>query len=103
MSDYFFKALLSMCDCPPAVQVGVVFCRGCGFADKFHELEKRINCEFKCSGKVKVIGEQTKCETGAFEVSVNGNKVHSKKCGEGFPDTEAKLDKILCAIRSAIK
>ena len=94
---------MSECGCPPAVQVCVVFCRGCGFADKFHELENIINCEFKYSGKVEVIGEQTKCETGAFEVSVNGNIVHSKKCGDGFFDTEAKFDKILCAIRSAIK
>lgn len=51
---------------------------------------------------VKVVGEATPGVTGYLEVSVNGKLVHSKKNGDGYVDTDAKLKKIINAIESAM-
>uniref|UniRef100_A0A8B9P7D6 Selenoprotein W n=1 Tax=Apteryx owenii TaxID=8824 RepID=A0A8B9P7D6_APTOW len=40
--------------------------------------------------------------TGWFEVTVGGRLVHSKKNGDGFVDTDAKLQKIVAAIKAAL-
>ena len=39
--------------------------------------------------------------TGMFEVEVDGKLVHSKKNGDGFVDSEAKMQKIVDAIKKA--
>ena len=39
--------------------------------------------------------------TGEFEVKVEGNLVHSKVGGAGFPDTDAKMEKITQAVKAA--
>ena len=36
-----------------------------------------------------------------FEVEVEGNLVHSKMGGGGFPDTDAKMEKIIQAVKEA--
>jgi hypothetical protein len=35
-------------------------------------------------------------------VTVDGTLVHSKKAGDGYVDTDAKLDKILAAVGAAV-
>ncbi|CAF4314410.1 unnamed protein product, partial [Rotaria sordida] len=45
--------------------------------------------------------EATPEVTGFFEVTVDGKLVHSKKDGDGFPDTKDKMDKIVKAVEEA--
>ena len=52
---------------------------------------------------VEVTGESTPGITGWLEVEVNGTLVHSKKNGDGYVDSEAKLKKIKDAIEAALK
>uniref|UniRef100_A0A672UK62 Selenoprotein W n=2 Tax=Strigops habroptila TaxID=2489341 RepID=A0A672UK62_STRHB len=47
---------------------------------------------------LEVRGQGTREVTGWFEVTVGGSLVHSKKAGDGFVDTEAKLQRIAGAI-----
>ncbi|CAF1077189.1 unnamed protein product [Adineta ricciae] len=43
-------------------------------------------------------GEATPNTSGSFEVTVDGKLVHSKKKGDGFPDTQEKMNKIVKAV-----
>lgn len=52
---------------------------------------------------MNVVGESTPTITGYFEVSVGGELVHSKKNGDGFVDSDAKLKKIQSAIDAKLK
>jgi len=49
---------------------------------------------------VDVEGVRQSQRTGDFEVVVAGQLVHSKKGGDGFPDTDEKLQKIVDAVKS---
>jgi len=50
---------------------------------------------------VEITGEATPGTTGWLEVSVNGQLIHSKKRGDGYVDSDAKMQKILDAVRAA--
>ncbi|CAI8015639.1 Selenoprotein W [Geodia barretti] len=67
---------------------------------RYRRVQEELSDEF--GDKIAVLGESTKGITGSFEVTVAGKLVHSKKGGEGFVDSEAKLKKIVDAIRAAI-
>lgn len=49
-----------------------------------------------------VSGQGTLEVTGWFEVTVGGRLVHSKKNGDGFVDSDAKLQKIVAAIKASL-
>jgi predicted Rdx family selenoprotein len=51
---------------------------------------------------VEVSGEFTPEPSAAFEVSVNGKLVHSKKGGQGFVDSKHKYDAIMAAVGAAL-
>ena len=53
--------------------------------------------------QITIEGESTPGITGYFEVTVNGETVHSKKNGDGFVDNKEKMDKIKAAIDAALK
>jgi len=49
----------------------------------------------RCPGKFDVTSEATKGQTGAFEVTIEGEKVHSKLGGkDGLVDNEEKWKSI---------
>lgn len=48
---------------------------------------------------MEVEGTRQSSRTGDFEVVVDGELVHSKKGGSGFPDDDAKLQKIVDAVK----
>ncbi|MGH0179129.1 UNVERIFIED_CONTAM: hypothetical protein FKN15_000752 [Acipenser sinensis] len=48
-------------------------------------------------------GEGTRQSTGWFEVTINGRLVHSKKGGDGFVDSDEKVQKIMKSIEEAMK
>lgn len=48
-------------------------------------------------------GEGTPGTTGWLEVTVNGKLIHSKKNGDGYVNSSAKMQKILKAIKAAIE
>jgi len=52
---------------------------------------------------LELTSEGTPTQTGWFEVQVVGGKLlHSKKNGDGYVDSDAKLQKIINGIKEAI-
>ena len=71
----------------------------CVFADKkyFEALSAFLEDEF--SGKVTITGIAGQCGTGAFEVRVAGQLIHSKlTMGHGRCESDAELDAIVANI-----
>ena len=59
--------------------------------------------EGKFGDKVEVTGEGTPDTTGYLEVQVVGGALlHSKKGGDGYVDTSAKMDKIFAGVEAAL-
>lgn len=70
-----------------------------GYAPKYKQVENAIKAKYP---KTECKGEPTPTNSGAFEVKVDGELVHSKlTMGSGFVDSPAKLEKILEAIGKA--
>jgi len=65
------------------------------------KLEQQIKDEFK-GEDLEFSFEATPGITGFLEVSVNGKLVHSKKNGDGYVDTPAKMQKIIDAVGAAL-
>ena len=63
----------------------------------------QISDEFSAElGDLDITGEPTKETSGALEVTVNGNLIHSKLGGDGYVDSDAKINKIFEAITAAL-
>jgi len=77
------------------VKVHVVYCGAWGYKPKFELLKKSLEDEFD---GIEMTGEGTPTATGLFEVTVEGELVHSKKGGHGYVDDDEKLKKIIQAI-----
>jgi len=85
-----------------AVKIHVTYCGGWGYRPKFEALKAQILDEFDAS-KVDIVGESTPNTSGAMEVKVNDQLVHSKLTkGDGFIDSDAKLNKIFDAIQAGL-
>jgi len=83
------------------VKVHVVYCGAWGYAPKFYKLKQEIVDAF--GADVEVTGEGTPQQTGYLEVQiVGGPLLHSKKNGDGYVDSPAKLEKILNGIKAAL-
>lgn len=65
-------------------------------------IQKKINNKF--GNKVEVTLESTPTVTGFLEVSIpsTGQLLHSKKNGDGYVNTTAKMQKIVDAVRDAL-
>ncbi len=61
--------------------------------------------EKRFGDKVAVTGEATPNTSGWLEVTLvdSGKVLHSKKNGDGYVDTDAKMDKIYKGVEEAIK
>ncbi|XP_041092186.1 selenoprotein W, 1 [Polyodon spathula] len=71
------------------------------FVFQFNHLKLQLEDEFP--GDVDITGEGTRQSTGWFEVTINGRLVHSKKGGDGFVDSDQKMQKIMKSIEEAMK
>lgn len=76
-------------------------CAPCrGYGSKYRTFAKALKDRYP---DVSVSGEATPGATGAFEVTVNGQLVHSKKTkGQGFVDNPQKMQAVIDAIEAAI-
>lgn len=84
------------------LKVKVTYCGAWGYGAKFRKLEAEL--EKKFPGKLVISSEATPTVTGWFEVELeNGKVLHSKKDGDGYVDTDAKLKKIMDGIQAALK
>jgi len=55
------------------------------------------------SEEIEMTSEGTPGSTGKFEVQIIGGAlIHSKKNGDGFPNTQDKMNKIIKAIKEAL-
>jgi len=83
------------------IQIHVVYCGAWGYEPKFVALRDQLMDEFS-PNDIEVTGEGTPTQTGKFEVEVCGKLVHSKKNGDGFPNTADKMNKIIKAIKESL-
>jgi len=85
-----------------ALKINIVYCGGWGYAPKFEKLKKQL--EDKFPGQLEITGEATPNTSGWLEVQiVEGALLHSKKNGDGYVDTSAKLEKIFAGVEAALK
>jgi len=86
-----------------ALKVKISYCGGWGYAPKFQKLKSQIESKFP--GKTEVIDDKIPGVTGFFEVELEekGEVLHSKKNGDGYVDTPAKLEKIMSGIESNLQ
>ena len=66
-----------------------------GYGPRYKQVENAVKSKYP---GVEAEGEPTKDTSGAFEVVVDGELVHSKLNGDGYVDSMDKLEKILAAI-----
>ena len=80
------------------VKVHVQYCGGWGYGRHYNKFKDELQA--KAAG-VSVEFEFTRDPgtTGNFEITIDGALVHSKKGGDGFPDSDAKWEKILAAVK----
>jgi len=84
-----------------ALKIHIIYCGGWGYAPKYRKLRQELEAKFP--GKLEVTGEGTPGLTGFLEVQiVDGPLLHSKKNGDGYVDTQAKLDKIFAGVEKAL-
>lgn len=84
------------------VKIHVVYCGGWGYKPKYDKLKGQLVDEF--GDDVEITGEGTPEITGWLEVQIVGGKLlHSKKNGDGYIDSEAKLQKIFKGVEEALK
>ena len=84
-------------------KVEVLYCRAWGYGRRFDLLRMQLNDAFAPSlfgGKdiVTIEGKADEVKSGAFEVFVEGKLVHSKLNGDGYLDTDEKLDNLISVI-----
>merc|ERR1712183_1097364 len=82
------------------VKVSVLYCGGGGYTSKFNsfkeELIKRLD---GAVADLEIEGVRANGTTGEFEITVNGELVHSKKNGDKFVDDDDKFAKIIAAVK----
>ena len=82
------------------VKVIVTYCGAWGYGSKYNRLKAELENEF--GDDVEMVGVATPNVSGYLEVDVKGRLVHSKKNGDGYIDSEAKLQKIIRAVEDAL-
>jgi len=87
---------------PPTVNMKIHFCGAWGYKPKVEKLQSQIEAKFAGAATFDYTLEATPTKTGLLEVYVNGQLIHSKKNGDGYIDTDVKLEKIFAAIESAL-
>jgi len=84
-----------------APKIHIVYCGGWGYAPKYRKLKQEL--EGKFADKVAITGEGTPGTTGWLEVQiVGGELLHSKKNGDGYVDSQAKMEKIFNGVEKAL-
>lgn len=83
-----------------AVKVFVTYCGAWGYKPKYEKLKNSILA--RVSGDIEFDSYPTPTTTGYFEVEVNKQLIHSKKNGDGYVDTDAKLQKIVNVVKEAL-
>lgn len=68
---------------------------------QFEKIKQAILTKFDDT-EVEVEGYGTPGITGYLEVEVAGKLVHSKKAGDGYVDSDGKMQKILNAVKAAL-
>lgn len=82
-------------------KIKVTYWGGWGYKPKYLRLKQELESEFP--DELEYEGFATRTITGYLEVEVNGKLIHSKKNGDGYIDSEAKLQKIIKAVELALK
>ena len=79
-----------------------IFSGGWGYQPKF--VKVKTNLEKAFPNQLEIVGEAVPGMSGCFEVILmeSGNVLHSKNNGQGYVDTDAKLDKIKAGIKTAL-
>ena len=92
------------------VTVQIQWCGGWGYGPRFRAAKALIEANYesnpKALEKIAIVSKRDPKVTGNFEITVNGELVHSKKTkGDGFlnDDTPEKKKTVISAIDKALK
>mgnify|MGYP002845081268 FL=1 len=66
-----------------------------GYGPRYKQVENAVKAKYP---GIESEGVPTQNTSGAFEVVVDGELIHSKLNGDGYVDSMEKLEKILAAI-----
>lgn len=80
------------------VKVHVLYCGGWGYKSKYKKFKESLEKKISQGITLEFEYEKTKGLSGAFEVSIDGELVHSKKGGNGFVDNDTKMAAVVKAI-----
>ena len=83
-----------------AVVVKVIYCGAWGYSARFRAFRSDLQAALPATATTMVTfeSERTLEVTGFFEVYVDGVLVHSKSGGQGFPNSQEKLQPIVKAV-----
>ena len=93
------------------VTVAIQWCGGWGYGPRFDDAKALIEANYKISNpkaleNIQIVSKGDPNVTGNFEITVNGQLVHSKRTkGDGFIDenTPQKTKIVIDAIDQALK
>jgi len=84
------------------VKIFVTYCGGWNYGPKYDKFKLQVTSRLPEVDFEFDSYATHGAPTGFFEVQVNGELVHSKDKGDGYVDTEAKLEKILNEIKAVL-
>jgi len=84
------------------VKVHIVYCGGWGYRAKAEKLIQQIKDATGGGDKINFSSEATPTKSGYLEVTVDGVLVHSKNGGDGYVDSDEKVNKIIEAVKKAL-
>ena len=81
------------------INLQVQYCGGWGYKRYCDALFNKLEDQFP--GELNLVGKADSGTTGNFEVTLNGDLIHSKKAGKGKAESQAEVDAIIAAIEKA--
>ena len=77
----------------------IIFSGGWGYKPKFDKVKSSLEKAFP--GQLEITGEAIPGLSGCFEIVLveSGKILHSRNNGDGYVDTDAKLQKIIDGIK----
>jgi len=82
-----------------SIKIKIDYCGGWGYKAKFDKVKSSLEKAFP--GQLEITGEAIPGLSGCFEIVLveSGKILHSRNNGDGYVDTDAKLQKIIDGIK----
>jgi len=85
------------------LKIKITYCGGWGYKPKFDKVKSSLEKAFP--DQLEIEGEATPGMSGALEIVLveSGKILHSKLNGQGYVDTDAKLEAIINGIKEVLE